>query len=148
MSNLLINLHPLVKKQLAEMALSPNANENALAAQLFQLIGLMESFPAIRDRLLTNFQPIDVKDEQGKSVKVNIKLIQALKDEAGDSKYFTDAIRRIRDLNNWPCEEYRLFFAPRKNVSGMFCYEVLGIFHKDIAYNKETLEELRRRYQK
>ncbi len=146
MSNLIINLHPLVEQQLMEMVKSADKQKVKAAAQLLQLIMLIEALPAVRERLLTHFEKIEVDNGKGERIKVDIKLIQELKHDASDTRYQTDAIRRIRDLSNWPATNYRVFFAPRKKLNGSFRYDVLGVFHKETAYSKETLEELRRRY--
>jgi len=97
--------------------------------------------------LLTQYEEISVKTEAGEWQLLDIKLIQELKDIADDGKYHTDAVRRIRDLTQKPADRYRVFFAPRKSRSGIFIYQVLGFFHRDIAYEKAALAELKKRYE-
>lgn len=120
--------------------------ERTAAAQILALVQLLRSSPTLRARLLSHFDEISVV-ENGQYINVDIKLIKELADIA-DDRYQTDAVRRIRDLQNKPADEYRVFFAPRNTKSPSFCCEVLGVFHRSVAYSQATLNELEQRYNK
>ena len=111
------------------------------------LLDLLEKAPSIRDRILGHHESIIVKNKDGSIERVDIKIIQGLKDIADDPKYLTDAVRRIRDLEHNPVDSYRIFFAPRKSNSAHFIIQILGVFLRDVAYTPETLKELTRRYE-
>lgn len=147
MSKLQLSFHPEATIQITALASSPKEDERKAAAQLLVLLDLVRSHSAIRERLLGHHESIVVKVEGGGWVSVDIKLIQQLKDIAEDDRYFTDAVRRIRDVSDKPADEYRVFFAPRKPRNGAFVYQVLGFFHRSTAYTTATLTELKKRYE-
>lgn len=117
------------------------------AAQLVQLLTLAQAHPVIRERLIASFETITITTVDGGTQQVDIKLIHALKHIADDDRYLTDAIRRIRDLNNEPADSYGVFFALRKPRNGCFIFLVLGVFHRDAAYLPAALNELKKRYE-
>lgn len=147
MSSLLIYMHPKAEAEFEAMVASGDENAMLAAAQLMQLLSMAEAVPRIRDRLMGNHEVVNAKISEGKFVQVDIKMILDLKEIACDDKYFTDAVRRIRELDNPPADRYRVFFAPRKNLNGVFRYQVLGVFARKVAYDKATLDELKNRYE-
>ncbi len=146
MSTLDVLLHPMATAEIRALASSADRMEQKAAAQILQLLNLMRSAPGIRDRLLSQHQSIWVT-QAGSSHQIDIKLIQELKKIADDPRYHTDAVRRVRLLNEKPVDEYRVFFAPRPTSHGAFQYQVLGVFHRRMAYSAQTLTELKRRYE-
>ncbi|MCB4350240.1 hypothetical protein LA345_41320 (plasmid) [Burkholderia vietnamiensis] len=129
------------------MARSADPEEQRAAAQLMQLLELARSNPGIRERLMGSWETVTVRSAAGETQQVDIKLIKCLKDIADDDRYHTDAIRRIRDLINKPADRYRVFFAQRKSRNGCFVFQVLGVFHREVAYLPATLNELKKRYE-
>jgi hypothetical protein len=147
MSSLHVHLHPKARNDIELLARSSNPVEKKAVAQLLQLIALVRSVPSLRDRLLAHFESVTVKKADGTYQQVDIRIISQLKDIATDSKFHTDAVRRIRDLGNSPADDFRVFFAPREPQSNGFHCEILGIFNRKIAYSRETLHELKVRYE-
>lgn len=129
------------------MARSADPEEKRAAAQLLRLLELAQSNPGIRERLMTSWETVTVWNAAGDTQQVDIKLIKSLKDIADDSRYHTDAIRRLRDLTNKPADTYRVFYAQRTSRNGCFVFQVLGVFHRDMAYLPTTLSELKKRYE-
>jgi len=147
LSTLKYEIHPRAEEELIALATSGDPEKEFAAAQLIWLLDLVRSHTDIRDRLLTHYQTITVRIEEGEWQQLDIKLIQQLKDIAEDGRYHTDAVRRIRDLTQSPANEYRIFFAPRKPWHGSFTFQVLGVFERTAAYTDETLAELKKRYE-
>lgn len=146
MTTLNIRLHPCFTAQMLALHASTLRRERPVAAQILVLLDLIRSHSAVRARLLKHFETIDYSTAEGTG-RVDIKIIKALMDAADDQKYMTDAVRRIRSLSSSPVNDYRVFYAPRKSTGSAFECEILGVFHRKVAYNQETLRELRRRYE-
>lgn len=146
MALLKVRLHPCFHAEMLDLKASPRKNEQQAAAQILVLLDLMRSHPGVRERLLEHYQTIDFSSGNGLE-RVDIKIIKALRDVADDSKYMTDAVRRIRRLSTHPADDYRVFYAPRNPSGQAFECEILGVFHRSVAYSPDTLRELQRRYQ-
>jgi hypothetical protein len=125
--------------------MSGNAQEVKAAAQIVNLLSLVEANAGIRDRLLVTSEAISVV-QNGTYRQVDIKVIIELKNIADDSRFHTDAVRRIRELTYSPVDYYRIFFVQRPSKGGAFIFQVLGIFERSVAYIPATLAELTRRY--
>jgi hypothetical protein len=147
LSKLQFRFHPQATADVVALARSPLPEQRNAAAQLLILLELVRSHPGIRDRLLGSNESITVKTAEGAWQTVDIKLIHQLKDIAEDGRYHTDAVRRIRDVTDKPADDYRVFFALRKPRNGAFVLQVLGFFHRSIAYSPATLTELKKRYE-
>ena len=145
--SLVVTYHDEAVKEIEALVDSEDECLQEAAAQILQLIDLVETSPLVRDRILAPYQTITVRKADGSFAQVDIKLIQELKDVANDQNHCTDAVRRIRDLINKPADEYRVFFAPRQSLKGPHRFQVLGVFHRDSAYTKSTIDELKRRYE-
>lgn len=114
--------------------------------QVLHLLSIIESNMALRDRLLCHHEDRWVVDN-GVRRKISIKIIQSLKDIANDGKYHTDAIRRIRSDLETPVDEYRVFFAPVElQPDGVRTVKILGVYHRSIAYQEQTMAALIKRY--
>lgn len=135
--------HPCFEKDFERV--TGGHDGDLLVVQLVEFLRLIETSHAIASRLLTHHEQLSVNNADGKPVTVNIKVIQSWKEDANDARYFTDAIRRIRDIYTSPLNDYRVFFVPRLDKDGSW-YQLLGIFHKNDAYSESTGAELRRRY--
>jgi len=105
LSTLKYEIHPLAEGELIALATSGDPEKEFAAAQLIWLLDLVRSHTDIRDRLLTHYQTITVRTEEGEWQQLDIKLIQQLKDIAEDSRYHIDTVRRIRDLTQSPASE-------------------------------------------
>lgn len=147
MSKLLIDFHPEASVELAALARSSNEEEQQAAAQLFKLMELVRDHPDIRDRLLVWDEAFVVQDAVGGLQQLNIKIIQELKNIADDGRFHTNAIRRIRELNKKPADEYRVFFSPGMNRNGALVIQLLGVTHRSKAYLPENMAKLKKRYE-
>lgn len=146
MTLLHVRLHPGFSAELRLLAKSDQLKDRKAAAQILHLLDLIRSVPGIRDRLLAHYEDIWVKHD-GKIEQVNIRLIQELKKIAEDGRYLTDAVRRIRQQDSHPADEYRVFYVPRSPTGKAFQCEILGVSHRSVAYTPEVLQELKRRYE-
>jgi len=142
----IIKFHPAANDELDDLLDSENNLEKLAGEQILVLLDLVQSNSLIRDRLLEHNRQLWVR-QNGHTHAVDIKVIRQLESIANDGKYLTDAVRRLRDLSNKPVDRYRLFFAPAGDNYGKQTITILGIFHRDVAYTPETLEELKRRYE-
>jgi hypothetical protein len=146
LSTLIVQLDARARAELTALAKSLNPMERKAAAQLLVLLDLVKSNAAIRDRLLTQYETCSVSIG-GSYHQIDIKIIQSLKCIANDEKFHTDAVRRIRDVLAKPGDQYRVFFAPVPSKQAGFSCRVLGVFHRSIAYEQSTLNELKKRYE-
>jgi len=142
-----VQFHPCAEADFEAMATSGIEEQEEAAAQLLWLLDIFRtSLPIYRALLAVNEDVQTTEAESGEFIYLNIKLIRSLAECADDARFQTDAIRRVRQLDTSPSDKYRVFYAMRRNVLNQEICQILGVFPRQRAYDRQTLAELVRRY--